>query len=170
MATVLAAFAVRNATSSAALSAPAASKPHPGGRRRSLPWAEAASSSALRHYRSLPKKSKPRGRESTVLAAFFLSTRQDSQSPTVLSMGTGTKCLGVSRLSGHEDLVHDAHAEVIARRALLRLLYSEIGRGASPEWLVASGDGRRWKLRHGHSLHLHITQLPSTISVPKNSR
>jgi tRNA-specific adenosine deaminase 1 len=124
------------------------------------PWAEATSSSALRHYRSLPKKGKPQGRESTVLAAFLLSTPQDPQSPTVLSMGTGTKCLGASRLSGRGDLVHDAHAEVIARRALLRLLYSEIGRGASPEWLVACEDGGRWRLRDGHCLHLYITQLP----------
>ncbi|RLM64372.1 tRNA-specific adenosine deaminase 1 [Panicum miliaceum] len=59
-------------------------------------WAEDAYSSALRHYRSLPKKGKPQGRESTVLAAFLLSTPQEPQSPTVLSMGTGTKCLGAS--------------------------------------------------------------------------
>ncbi|KAL6844211.1 hypothetical protein ACP4OV_025884 [Aristida adscensionis] len=123
-------------------------------------WAEAASSSALRHYRSLPKKGKPQGRESTVLAAFLLSDPQEPRGPTVLSMATGTKCLGAARLSPRGDLVHDAHAEVVARRALLRLLYSEIGRGAPPDWLVASGDGGRWRLRDGHCLHLYITQLP----------
>ncbi|CAN6230092.1 unnamed protein product [Urochloa humidicola] len=128
-----------------------------------FPWKEAASSVALRHYRSLPKKGKPQGRESTVLAAFLLSTPQDPHSPTVLSVGTGTKCLGASRLSSRGDLVHDAHAEVIARRALLRLVYSEIGRGALPEWLVASGDGGRWRLRDGHCLHLYITQLPCGV-------
>ncbi|CAN6241453.1 unnamed protein product [Urochloa humidicola] len=136
--------------------------PHEGAVAPS-PWAEAASSAALRHYRSLPKKGKPQGRESTVLAAFLLSTPQHPHSPTVLSMGTGTKCLGASRLSARGDLVHDAHAEVIARRALLRLVYSEIGRGASPEWLVASGDGGRWRLRDGHCLHLYITQLPCGV-------
>ncbi|TVU16647.1 hypothetical protein EJB05_40222 [Eragrostis curvula] len=127
------------------------------------PWAEAASSAALRHYRSLPKKGKPQGRESTVLAAFLLSTPHDPRNPTVLSMATGTKCLGAARLSPRGDLVHDAHAEVIARRALLRHIYSEIGRDTPPEWLVASGDGGRWRLRDGHSLHLYITQLPCGV-------
>ncbi|KAF8769316.1 hypothetical protein HU200_006832 [Digitaria exilis] len=141
-------------------SAPA--PPHEGAAAPS-PWAEAASSAALRHYRSLPKKGKPQGRESTVLAAFLLSTPQDPHSPAVLSMGTGTKCLGASRLSARGDLVHDAHAEVIARRALLRLIYSEISRGAPPEWLVASGDGGRWRLRDGYCLHLYITQLPCGV-------
>ncbi|XP_066346186.1 tRNA-specific adenosine deaminase TAD1-like [Miscanthus floridulus] len=126
-------------------------------------WAEAVSSAALRHYRSLPRKGKPQGRESTVLAAFLLSSLQDPHSLTVLSMGTGTKCLGASMLSARGDLVHDAHAEVIARRALLRLVYSEIGRGAPPEWLVASVDGGRWRLRDGHCLHLYITQLPCGV-------
>ncbi|KAK8456366.1 hypothetical protein SEVIR_3G011900v4 [Setaria viridis] len=126
-------------------------------------WAEAASSAVLRHYHSLPKKGKPQGRESTVLAAFLLSTPQDPQSPTVLSMGTGTKCLGASRLSTRGDLVHDAHAEVIARRALLRLVYSEFGHSGQPDWLVGSGDGRRWRLKDGHCLHLYITQLPCGV-------
>lgn len=143
----------------------AASSPAPPREGAVVPstWAEATSSAALRHYRSLPKKGKPQGRESTVLAAFLLSTPQNPHSPTVLSMGTGTKCLGASRLSARGDLVHDAHAEVIARRALLRLVYSEIGRGAPSEWLVASGDGGRWRLRDGHCLHLYITQLPCGV-------
>ena len=79
----------------------------------------------------LPKKGKPQGPR----------VHRPRRSPTVLFMGTGTKCLGASQLSGRGDLVHDAHAEIIARRALLRFLYSKIGRGASPELLVDSGAG-----------------------------
>lgn len=40
----------------------------------------------------------------------------------MLSLTTGTKCLGTCG-----DLVHDAHAEDVARRTLLRLIYAEIG-------------------------------------------
>ena len=126
-------------------------------------WAEAASSAALRQYYALPKKGKPQGRESTVLAAFLLSSPENPLNPTVLSLATGTKCLGAARLGPRGDLVHDAHAEVVARRALLRLIYAEIGTDNPPSWLVASGADGRWRLRDGHQLHLYITQLPCGV-------
>ncbi|KAF7020046.1 hypothetical protein CFC21_033170 [Triticum aestivum] len=137
-----------------------ASSPQP---RDGVLWAEAASSAALRQYCALPKKGKPQGRESTVLAAFLLSFPENPLNPTVLSLATGTKCLGAARLGPHGDLVHDAHAEIVARRALLRLIYAEIGTNSPPSWLVASGTDGRWRLRDGHQLHLYITQLPCGV-------
>ncbi|OMO78724.1 Adenosine deaminase/editase, partial [Corchorus capsularis] len=144
-------------------------------------WGERVAEKVFALYKSLPKKGKPQGREVTVLAAFLLSS--PSQELEVVSLGTGTKCIGRSRLSNGGEIVNDSHAEIIARRALLRFFYAEIQRingnlnkqGPTHEtrllqavgletsvfqWdLDGSGDVR-YKLRSGWKLHLYISQLP----------
>ncbi|CAF4588705.1 unnamed protein product, partial [Rotaria magnacalcarata] len=64
--------------------------------------------------------------EWTHLAAFV--SVNDNNQIEILSIGTGTKCLGGDKQErGIEGcLLHDSHAEVIARRALMRLFYEEI--------------------------------------------
>ncbi|KAG0580488.1 hypothetical protein KC19_4G177000 [Ceratodon purpureus] len=129
-------------------------------------------------YDALPKQGKPQGRERTVLAGFVL---RDGEDVRVVALGTGTKCVGRSKLSADGDIVNDAHAEVIARRALLRFFYAEVERlcqdvsseemvNASKrrqpppkifEWTADRGDGcRRCRLRPGLEIHLYISQPP----------
>ncbi|CAM8991091.1 unnamed protein product [Rhodiola kirilowii] len=126
-------------------------------------WGVKVSSAVLSLYRSLPKKGKPQGREVTVLAAFLLSS--PSQDLQVVSLGTGTKCLGRSQLSPRGDIVNDSHAEVIARRALIRFFYTELqclSNGTREPLLDMYLDGgqKRFKLRAGWQLHLYISQMP----------
>ncbi|CAF0733158.1 unnamed protein product [Adineta steineri] len=77
--------------------------------------------------RSFEEEEKDDLAERIALSSGFVSVKDDDNIQ-VLSIGTGTKCLG-----GDKDergtqgcLLHDSHAEVIARRALMRFLYEEI--------------------------------------------
>ena len=38
----------------------------------------------------------------------------------VISLATGTKCVAANAMSEYGDLIHDSHAEVLARRLLMR--------------------------------------------------
>ena len=48
------------------------------------------------------------------------------QNPTSTFLGTGTKCLGQNEISDQGDLVHDSHAEVIAKRVFVLYLMTEV--------------------------------------------
>lgn len=84
-------------------------------------------------YDQLPSNGKPvADREFTVLAA-IVGTRHscgsDSNSSSnsercmVLSLATGTKCVGQEQILENGTIVHDSHAEVTARRGFLLYLY-----------------------------------------------
>ncbi|KAL7591918.1 tRNA-specific adenosine deaminase TAD1 [Lactuca sativa] len=125
-------------------------------------WGEKVSQTVFSAYNRLPKKGKPQGREVTVLAAFLTSS--PSQELKVVALGTGTKCIGRSRLSVHGDVLNDSHAEIVARRALLRYFYSEIQKSSMqlPDSIFESGGfgSGKYKMRSGWQLHLYISQLP----------
>ncbi|XP_077223760.1 denosine deaminases acting on tRNA isoform X2 [Tasmannia lanceolata] len=142
-------------------------------------WGQRVSEAVMCVYNSLPKKGKPQGRETTVLAAFLFSS--PSQDLQVVALGTGTKCLGGSLLSPRGDVVNDSHAEIIARRALIRYFYTEIGslkkiydRLTNGRAHVEANDvknflfhldtdvsgERKYILKLGWQLHLYITQFP----------
>ncbi|XP_008806859.1 tRNA-specific adenosine deaminase TAD1 isoform X2 [Phoenix dactylifera] len=137
-------------------------------------WGERVSDAVLSLYRSLPKKGKPQGRETTVVAAFLLSSPANDLE--VVALGTGTKCIGGSLLSPRGDVVNDSHAEIIARRSLLRFFYSEIGRLSSegdlgldnaPRTVFGLDTNRpgeeRYRINAGWRLHLYISQLPCGV-------
>ncbi|KAL0703052.1 hypothetical protein Bca4012_069477 [Brassica carinata] len=139
-------------------------------------WGEIVSEKVVSAYKSLPKKGKPQGREVTVLSAFLVSS--PSQEAEVIALGTGTKCVSRSLLSPRGDIVNDSHAEVVARRSLMRFFYSEI-QGMQQgkrtccneakrqrhdthilEFDPSSPENVKYKLKSGCHLHLYISQLP----------
>ncbi|XP_006860219.1 PREDICTED: tRNA-specific adenosine deaminase 1 [Chrysochloris asiatica] len=116
------------------------------------------------HYGTkLPKQGKPvPHREWTFLAAVvkIQSTADDQHcdSPDkplrvtkeVVSMGTGTNCIGQSKMRKSGDILNDSHAEVIAMRSFQRYLLHQLQLAATLEedgiFLPGTQTGR-WKLR-----------------------
>merc|ERR1711939_378610 len=144
---------------------------------------------ALAAYRAQPARGKPGNStstpsEHTVLAAFVLFTPSSCPATDTaarryrcLSFATGTSALPRKALDlACGDVLHDSHAEVLARRALLRWLYlqlltrSHLGtsdygseleggeEGKRPEPLLErseqQGQGAKWTLRNGCKLIL----------------
>lgn len=128
---------------------------------------------------------KPPPKQFTVLASFYL-TGPSSQTLgegnpgrqiKVISLATGTKCTPAIKYSPRGELVHDSHAEVLARRAAVRWLLEEIGRigttpGYASDWLIrtegspSNSDERPpYRLRADVELNMYVSTLPCTSSV-----
>lgn len=71
-----------------------------------------------------------------VVAGFVL--REHAGSARVVALGSGTKSIAGDRLSLQGLVVHDSHAEIIARRSLLRWLYSELDKASNGSASVAA--------------------------------
>nr|SZF06485.1 double-stranded RNA-specific editase 1-like isoform X2 [Psoroptes ovis] len=101
------------------------------------------------------------------LAGFVLISDIDN-SAEVLSIGTGTKCIAGQNLSLNGDVVNDSHAEILARRGLLHVLYDQLESLLSnnlvdkQEFILEPSDssGKRFRLKNHLKLHLYITSPP----------
>ncbi|KAK9893708.1 adenosine deaminase/editase [Cystobasidium minutum MCA 4210] len=121
-------------------------------------------------YKSLGPKGKPLlrkdgVREWSVLAGFVLHDTE-SDHLEVVSLGTGLKCLSADKLPLYGDVLHDSHAEIIARRGLLLWLYGQIdafhnAEGGTACTLEANPTGgSQLRLKPKYKLAMHISTLP----------
>jgi len=115
-------------------------------------------------YARLPKTGKPQLGEWTVLAGVVLS--RPGAVPQVVALGTGTKCLTAAQIAADcaGACLHDAHAEVCARRAFLVFLLAEVRRAAScadspvvQDKKVSSGG---FELKPGVAFHFYSSEAP----------
>ncbi|TKY87701.1 hypothetical protein EX895_003282 [Sporisorium graminicola] len=111
--------------------------------------------------------------EWTVLAAFVLSfpsPHSNQHEYALISLATGLKCLPYTSLPPNGDVLHDQHAEVLARRGarqwLLQRLVHEVKSGVDGGGALAlfepavGGSEPKWKLNKGVRLHLYVSTLP----------
>lgn len=74
-------------------------------------------------FKILPKSGKPISTEWTVLSCIV----QDIDGElSVVALGTGSKCIGASKMSEKGDILNDSHAEVMCRRSFLRYIYDQM--------------------------------------------
>lgn len=73
-------------------------------------------------------------------------------------MGTGLKCLPFSKLCKTGDILHDSHAEVIARRGFMKFLLDQVNNDQkdSPFYL----QDEKFALKSEYSFHMYISQSP----------
>lgn len=114
--------------------------------------------------------------EWTILAGYVLSYTIPDHTHAqyaLISLATGLKCLPYISLPPNGDILHDQHAEVLARRGarlwLMQRLEHERKLGTNGEGLrffdQAAGKSEnkekaRCKLRQGIRLHLYVSTLP----------
>ncbi|XP_072169534.1 tRNA-specific adenosine deaminase 1-like [Diadema setosum] len=125
------------------------------------------SETCMGHYDTvLPKKGKPEDRrEWTLLAAILQSNAKESSSKfSVVSMATGSKCIGASKMSKAGDILNDSHAEILARRGFLRYLYHQLklvysGNHSKSIFCEPAEDGQVC-LKKGVKFHLFTSHTP----------
>lgn len=110
-------------------------------------------------YNTLPKTGKPVDKEWTVISCFLKYDISKKQTE-VVSLGTGSKCIGASKMSPTGDVLNDSHAEVIAHRAFLLYLYDNLYKAVKGEASIFFKDSEQWKLIDNLEFIFYTSQLP----------
>ncbi|XP_034542366.1 tRNA-specific adenosine deaminase 1 isoform X2 [Notolabrus celidotus] len=137
------------------------------GRVTNMVDADQVSELCYDRFKQLPKRGKPEpGREWTLLAAVVQISRcpdSDTVKKEVVSLGTGTKCIGQTAMSPSGDVLNDSHAEVIARRGCIRYLMTELHRAVSGEdssVFCQAEERGKWRLQPGVSFLFFTSHTP----------
>uniref|UniRef100_A0A1B0AQ59 tRNA-specific adenosine deaminase 1 n=1 Tax=Glossina palpalis gambiensis TaxID=67801 RepID=A0A1B0AQ59_9MUSC len=138
-----------------------------------FPSIEKMASMCFAKFKSLPKTGKPTDTEWTVLAA-VVECDEKGGTCKVVSLGCGTKCIGKSKLCKRGLILNDSHAEVLARRSLLRYFYKEIKKAINAPKEKQSiftwcEKRRKLYLKTGVTYHFLSTQLPCGDACIKTS-
>ncbi|XP_070535397.1 double-stranded RNA-specific editase 1-like [Ptychodera flava] len=97
-----------------------------------------------------------------VLSGVAMTVGDDS--PQIIAIATGTKCINGKNLSNRGSALVDCHAEIIAKRSLVRYIYSQLQIYASGEGgnsiFTPRKNGRGYQLKDDVKFHLYISTSP----------
>ena len=96
-----------------------------------------------------------------VIACMIMKT--NNQDPgRVVSLGAGNRCITGLRISLEGKKVNDSHAEIVARRGLIRMFYKELSNSFAGKQsiFVRKGSTGKLCLKDGVTFHLYISTAP----------
>lgn len=109
----------------------------------------------LEHFTLLPKSGKPNTQEWTILSCIVL---EKNSCFSVVALGTGSKCIGQTKMSCSGDILNDSHAEIMCRRSFLRFLYEEMLGNSS--LLIFDEHVTKFKVSSDAKFHFFTTHVP----------
>ncbi|XP_069031334.1 double-stranded RNA-specific editase 1-like [Embiotoca jacksoni] len=102
-----------------------------------------------------------------VLAGVVMTTGADVKDAQVICVSTGTKCINGEYMSDRGLALNDCHAEIVARRSLIRFLYSQLEHFLSNSEeehhtsMFTRCDSRQgFRLKDHVQFHLYISTSP----------
>ncbi|XP_062861494.1 double-stranded RNA-specific editase 1 isoform X1 [Trichomycterus rosablanca] len=101
-----------------------------------------------------------------VLAGVVMTTGTDVKEAQVICVSTGTKCINGEYMSDRGLALNDCHAEIIARRSLLRYLYMQLehflsnGKEEHEKSIFTQCDKHGYRLKDNVQFHLYISTSP----------
>ncbi|KAM9852095.1 double-stranded RNA-specific adenosine deaminase [Aulostomus maculatus] len=81
---------------------------------------------------------------------------------TVVSLGTGNRCVKGEELSLKGETVNDCHAEIISRRGFVRFLYNELHKhfDGTDESIFEPAEKNKLRIKSDITFHLYISTAP----------
>ncbi|XP_061572871.1 double-stranded RNA-specific adenosine deaminase [Cololabis saira] len=81
---------------------------------------------------------------------------------TVVSLGTGNRCVKGEELSLKGDTVNDCHAEIISRRGFIRFLYNELLKHVegADDSIFEPAEENKLRIKSDITFHLYISTAP----------
>ena len=93
------------------------------------------------------------------IIAAFIKENTETKHMEVVSIGSGTQCITGDNMSSEGLVVNDSHAEVVARRSLMRFFYKELLTQESAIF-IKSDSSKLARLRDTLKFHLYISTAP----------
>jgi hypothetical protein len=98
------------------------------------------------------------------LACMLLVINNEFDQARVISMAIGSSCLDESNLARNNTgtALHDCHAEILARRGLIRFLFEQIkqARNDSSSIFEYHSPTNKYRLQENITFHMYISSLP----------